>query len=75
MKISSYQQQNLNVEEKSEFILHGTSVVEDQTFENTIYIVALQVVVILLSKLNKHLLPGILDNVYLLCSRLNLIQK
>ena len=40
-----------------------------------VYIITLQVVVTVLSKLSKPLLPGILDNVYLLFSYIHLIQK
>ena len=40
-----------------------------------VHIITLQVVVTVLSKLSKPLLPGILDNVYLLFSYIHLIQK
>lgn len=59
----------------NEFTLRGSDNLEGQTFESNVCNLTLRVVVMQVFKVTKLLPPGILNNVYLVCSHLKLIQK
>lgn len=58
----------------NEFILCGTNILEGQVFANNTYTITLQVVNTTF-QVSKLLSPSILNNIYLVCSPINLIHK